>query len=96
MSKFHNKKTIVDGILFDSQMESHYYLYLKELKEINLVNINFSENLPLSPLHWIISDKNKSLTVESVKDGLKIYENKIGVLTNNPTFDYHLMNLNNY
>lgn len=68
----------------------------KELKEINLVNINFSENLPLSPLHWIISDKNKSLTVESVKDGLKIYENKIGVLTNNPTFDYHLMNLNNY
>ena len=37
MSKFHNKKTIVDGILFDSQMESHYYLYLKELKEQGVV-----------------------------------------------------------
>lgn len=37
MSKFHNKKTIVDGILFDSQMESHYYLYLKELKEQSVV-----------------------------------------------------------
>lgn len=37
MSKFHNKKTIVDGILFDSQMESHYYLYLKELKERGVV-----------------------------------------------------------
>ena len=68
----------------------------KELKEINLVIINFSHDLPLSPLHWIISDKEKSLTVESVKDGLKIYKNPIGVLTNNPTFPYHLMNLNNY
>ena len=37
MSKFHNKKTIVDGILFDSQMESYYYLYLKELKEQGVV-----------------------------------------------------------
>lgn len=67
-----------------------------ELTKINLVNINFSKNLPLSPLHFIISDKTKSLTVESVKEGLKIYENPVGVLTNNPTFDYHLMNINNY
>ena len=69
---------------------------LEEVNKINLVNMNFSENLPLSPLHFIISDRTKSLTVESVKDGLKIYENPVGVLTNNPTFDYHLMNLNNY
>lgn len=72
------------------------YEALEEVNKINLVNINFSENLPLSPLHFIISDRTKSLTVESVKDGLKIYENPVGVLTNNPTFDYHLMNLNNY
>lgn len=67
-----------------------------ELNSINLVNINFSGDLPLSPLHWIISDKTKSLTIESVKTGFKIYENPVGVLTNNPTFPYHLMNLNNY
>lgn len=72
------------------------YEALEEVNKINLVNMNFSENLPLSPLHFIISDRTKSLTVESVKDGLKIYENPVGVLTNNPTFDYHLMNLNNY
>ena len=52
--------------------------------------------MPLSPLHWIVSDKTKSLTIESVKSGFKIYENPVGVLTNNPSFDYHLMNLNNY
>lgn len=72
------------------------YEALEEVNKINLVNMDFSENLPLSPLHFIISDRTKSLTVESVKDGLKIYENPVGVLTNNPTFDYHLMNLNNY
>ncbi|HDU1293020.1 TPA: bile salt hydrolase, partial [Listeria monocytogenes] len=31
-----------------------------------------------------------------VKDGLHIYDNPVGVLTNNPTFDYQLFNLNNY
>lgn len=68
----------------------------KLLKKINLVNINFSEHLPLSPLHWLISDGERSITVESVKDGIKIYDNPIGILTNNPTFDYHMVNLNNY
>ena len=66
------------------------------LKNINIANINFSDELPVSPLHWIISDKEKSITVESVKEGLKIYDNPVGVLTNNPTFDIQLFNLNNY
>ncbi len=69
----------------------------KELLEnINLVNINYSDKLPLSPLHWIIADKNETITVESVKEGLKIYDNPVGVLTNNPTFDKQMWNLNNY
>ncbi len=68
----------------------------KLLANVNLAKINFSEELPVSPLHWIIADKNSAITVESVKEGLKIYENPVGVLTNNPTFDMHLFNLNNY
>ena len=66
------------------------------LVKMNLVNTNFSDKLPLTPLHWIISDSKTSLTVESVKDGLKIYDNPWGVLTNNPTFDYHLINMHQY
>ena len=73
---------------------------IEEVKEllgrINLININFSEKLPLSPLHWMISDRNESITVESVKEGLKIYDNPVGILTNNPTFDIQMFNLNNY
>lgn len=66
------------------------------LEGINLVNISFSNELPLSPLHWIISDKEKSITVEPLAEGLKVWDNPYGVLTNNPTFDYHLTNINNY
>lgn len=68
----------------------------KLLEKINLANIPFSEKLPLSQLHWIISDKNESITVESVKDGLHIYDNPAGVLTNNPPFDKQMFSLNNY
>ena len=66
------------------------------LRNINIAKIDFSSELPVSPLHWIISDKEKSITVESVKEGLKIYDNPVGVLTNNPTFDMQMFNLNNY
>ena len=66
------------------------------LEQINILNENFNDELPLSPLHWIISDKERSITLESVKAGIKVYDNFVGVLTNNPTFDYQLFNLNNY
>lgn len=36
-NKYKNKKTTIDGFKFDSEMESHYYIYLKQLKEIGEV-----------------------------------------------------------
>lgn len=68
----------------------------KLLSSMNIVHCNFSEELPVSPLHWLISDRDSSITLECTKDGMKVYENPFGVLTNNPAFDYHLMNMNNY
>lgn len=66
------------------------------LEYIQIADITFNKELPPSPLHWMIADKESAITVEAVKDGLMVYENSIGVLTNNPAFDYHMMNLNNY
>ena len=66
------------------------------LEKINLVNVSFSERLPLSPLHWMISDKKYSMVIEPLKDGLKIYDNPFDVLTNNPPFEYHCTNVSNY
>jgi len=66
------------------------------LRSVNLIDVAFSEGLPPSPLHWIIADRTRSITVEPLHDGLKVYDNPVGVLTNNPTFDMQLFNLNNY
>ncbi|MGN0333817.1 MAG: choloylglycine hydrolase [Lachnospiraceae bacterium] len=68
----------------------------KLLENLNLVNTPFNEKLPLAELHWIISDREESITVESVKEGLKVYDNPVGVLTNNPPFDQQMFELNNY
>ncbi|MBQ9097222.1 MAG: choloylglycine hydrolase [Clostridia bacterium] len=68
----------------------------KLLKNINITDESFNEKMPPSPLHWIISDKEKSITLEQTKEGAKIYENPVGVLTNNPPFDWHMYNLANY
>ena len=68
----------------------------KLLQGINLLSESFSNDLSLSPLHWIISDNNRSITLEAVESGIMIYNNPVGVLTNNPTFDYQVFNLNNY
>ena len=66
------------------------------LAQINLWDEPFHPQLPASPLHWIIADRERSIVLESVRDGLKIYENPVGILTNNPTFDQHLCNLSQY
>ena len=66
------------------------------LGKINLVNINFSEQLPLSPLHWMVSDKKCSIVLEPLGDGLKIHDNPFEVLTNNPPFEFHKINVSNY
>lgn len=66
------------------------------LSRINIVGTQFSENLPSAQLHWIIADRNAAITVEAVLGGIKIYDNPVGVLTNNPPFDEQMLNLSNY
>lgn len=66
------------------------------LADVRIVDTAFSAEFPPSPLHWIISDRTESISVESVAEGLKVHDNPIQVLTNNPTFDIQLFNINNY
>lgn len=68
----------------------------KHLEKINITDEAFSKDLEPSPLHWIIADSKRAITLEQTKRGLNIYENKVGVLTNNPTFDVQMLNLTNY
>ncbi len=66
------------------------------LGKIQITDTRFKEQLPNGRLHWIIADEKEAITVESVTEGLKIYENAPGVLTNNPPFPMQMFQLNNY
>ena len=66
------------------------------IEKINLTNTPFSAELPPAQLHWIIADHNDAITVESVKDGIRVYPNPVGVLTNNPPFDQQMLHLNDH
>ena len=68
----------------------------KLLAQINLTDDAFSDQLPPAQLHWIIADRDEAITVESVADGLHIYSNTVGVLTNNPPFNEQMLQLCNY
>lgn len=66
------------------------------LERLNLTDAPFSESLPPAALHWMIADRERSIVVESMEEGLQVYQNPVGVLTNNPPFPFHLKNLNQY
>ena len=66
------------------------------LNDLNIDDESFSKQYPCASLHWMISDKNGSVVVESCKDGLHVYDDPVGVLTNNPPFDIQMFMLNNY
>lgn len=62
----------------------------------------FPQNIPgqqnfIFPLHFSIFDTSgRGIVAEYVGGKLNIYENKIGVMTNSPTYDWHMTNMNNY
>ncbi len=66
------------------------------LNKINLTDRKFNDKLPAAQLHWLIADRKEAITVESVKDGIMVYDNPAGVLTNNPPFKEQMFQLNNY
>lgn len=69
---------------------------LNLLHRINITSRAFSRDFVPTPLHFMLADRERSLVVEPMCDGLHIYENKVGVLTNEPPFDAQLANLCKY
>lgn len=66
------------------------------LASTQLTGIPFNNDLPLAPLHWHIADRECSIVLESTRNGLEIYDNPVGVLTNNPGFSFQTTNLCQY
>ncbi len=68
----------------------------KVLSSVNVTYLGFRDDLPVTPLHWMISDKDRSIVLECTKKGMTVYENPFGVLTNNPPFPFHRENIQQY
>lgn len=43
-----------------------------------------------SLLHWFIGDGTRSIVVEQMSDGMHVHHDDVDVLTNQPTFDFHM------
>ncbi|MGN5650234.1 choloylglycine hydrolase family protein [Bacillus sp. Brlt_9] len=74
---------------------------VKELKK-SIDSLTFLD-IPLPdlgltpPLHWILADKwGDCIVLEPISEGLKMYDNPLGVMTNSPEFNWHLQNLRQY
>lgn len=67
-----------------------------KIKKIKISDTAFSADFTPTGLHFLITDKKESITVEQTAEGLNIYENKYGVLTNNPEFPFHKTYLENF
>jgi choloylglycine hydrolase len=66
------------------------------LCKMNLVGTPFNEFLPTAQLHWLIADEYEAITVECMDGVIRVFDNPVGVLTNNPPFDRQMFALNNY
>lgn len=68
----------------------------KLLEKVNITDDAFSPELPPSPLHWFIADESGAVSVEPRQNGIRVYENRIGILTNEPPFEFHMQELRRY
>ena len=66
------------------------------LQNAAIVAKPINDKFPVSELHYIIADKNRSIVVEYTKNGMEIFQNDVDVLTNQPGYAWHQENLRNY
>lgn len=66
------------------------------LERLRVLAEPFAPGYPLAALHWHIAARDGSLIAEPRQDGLRLYEDRLGVLTNEPPYPQQLLNLSGY
>lgn len=66
------------------------------LQGLQLTGIAFSQKYPATPLHWMVADRTQCFVIETLENGLQVYDNPVGVLTNTSPFDDQMFQLCNY
>lgn len=68
----------------------------KCLETLRLTGTPFCPGMPAAQLHWLLAGRDGCLVIEQTADGLHVYDDPAGVLTNNPPFPMQRFALNNY
>lgn len=66
------------------------------LQTVTVTDTVYSPTLPPTPLHWLVADETGAFVAEPTAEGLKLYDNPIEVLTNEPPFPFQLQRLQDY
>lgn len=69
----------------------------KEIHNVVIAPTLFKDWGIVPPFHYVVYDKQgKCIVIEPIDGELVVYDNPLGVITNSPTFDWHMTNLRNY
>ncbi len=66
------------------------------LKQQTILDIHFSQMIPNTPLHWHVVGRDGGMIIEATAEGLQLYDDLCGVLTNNPPYPYQVAHLHRY
>jgi choloylglycine hydrolase len=99
--KLHKKRSLSVGDFMHWMLSSFSSVdeVIAHLNGVDIIHIDDKRfgGAPL-PFHWKISDASgRSIVIEIINNGeIKTYDTHLGVITNAPTYDWHLINLRNY
>ncbi len=69
----------------------------EQLPKILVCGVKIPSLDSIPPLHYIVADETgDTIIIEYTDEKLKIYDNKVNVITNSPTYPWHVTNQNNY
>lgn len=68
------------------------------LSEVSIIPTVFKQwGNETPPFHYVVYDKSgNSIVIEPIDGELIVHDNPFGVITNSPTFDWHMTNLRNF
>ena len=70
---------------------------IEGLNKVSVVGSFIADIQGEAPFHYAVTDKSgRSIVVEYTDAGLRIFENTVNAVCNNPTYDWHMTNLRNY
>lgn len=96
--KFKQGITEVQYVALIPWVLGQYATVEEVLKGLDTIQVTSRESIPTAlGIHWSVADATgASIVIESIDGLIKVHHNKVGVMTNDPSFDFHLHNLNQY